>query len=279
MGILSLLRPQLWDRVATAPARLALLTAACIGFMLTLGCHSRVKGDRAVSSSPAVARLLDEAGQRRAAGDPAGARAALEEALRIAPDHPKALAALGRLQLLDFSDPDGALATYRRAVKVAPGDAEAHYGLGQQLHFRGEIDAARAEFQEALRLRTGWSHAAAWLGTTELEALPADVPSAIGHLEAAVAKDPRYAFARYQLGRAYGRAGRWKDAAASLQAAVELKPGYREAHYALGQALLRLSQPEAARQALARFQALDVARRERRSRNVRRRAGADEAMP
>lgn len=250
-----------------------------LGLLLTAGCRS----DRSVSQTketpPSVARLLDEAGQRRAAGDAAGARAALEEALRIAPDHPKALVALGRLQLVAFFDPDGALATYRRAVKVAPEDADARYGLGQQLHFRGEVEAARAEFREALRLRPGWSHAAAWLGTTEMEAPPGDIPAAIRHLEAAVAADEGYAFARYQLGRAYGRAGRWKEAVTSLQAAVELKPEYREAHYALGQALLRLRQPEAARQALARFQELDTARRETRSRNVRRRAGAEEAAP
>jgi tetratricopeptide (TPR) repeat protein len=217
-----------------------------------------------------------EARQRRAAGDVPGARGALEEALRLAPDDPKALVALGRMQLLDFSDPDGALATYRRAVAVAPRDADAHYGLGQQLHYHGELDAARAEFQTALRLRPGWSHAAAWLGATELEALPSDVPGAIRHLEAAVAGDEQYAFARYELGRAYGRMGRWKEAAAALQAAVALNPGYREAQYALGQALQRLGQREAARQALARFRALDVARREQRSRNVRRRAGAIE---
>lgn len=198
----------------------------------------------------------------------------LEEALRSHPDDPRALVALGRLQFLDLSDPDTALATYRRAVAVAPADPDAHYGLGQLFHFRGQNDAARAEFREALRLGPGWSHALAWLGTTELEALPADVAAATRHLEAAVAADPRYAYARYQLGRAYSRAGRWQEAAVAFEAAVTLKPAYREAHYALGQALLRLGRREAARDALARFRALDIARREQRSRNVRRRAMA-----
>jgi eukaryotic-like serine/threonine-protein kinase len=253
--------------------------AAWVCLTLAPGCRSDERGGRPGSTPPAVARLLEEAGQRREAGDAVGARAALEEALRIAPDHPQALVALGRLQLVAFSDPDGALATYRRAVKVAPEDADAHYGLGQQLHFRGEVEGARAEFREALRLRPGWSHAAAWVGTTEMEASPGDVAAAIRHLEEAVAVDKGYAFARYQLGRAYGRARRWKEAAVSFRAAVELKPGYREAHYALGQALLRSGQPEAARQALARFRELDTARRETRSRNVRRRAGAAEAGP
>ena len=166
------------------------------------------------------------------------------------------------------------MSTCRRAVSVAPGDPEAHYALGQQLHFLGQISAARAEFQTALRLRPGWSHAAAWLGTTELEALPADVPAATRHLETAVAAEPRYAFAHYELGRAYGRAGRWPAAAAALQAAVALNPGYREAHYALGQALEHEVRREAARAALLRFYQLDVAHRERRSRDDRRRAGA-----
>jgi tetratricopeptide (TPR) repeat protein len=250
-----------------------LLAAALMALALMPGCQSGGGGAHR-PTPPEVARLVAEAGQRRAAGDVSGARAALEEALRLSPDDPKALEALGRMQLLDFSDPDGALASYRRAVAVAPMDADAHYGLGQQLHYQGDMDAARAEFREALRLRPGWSRAAAWLGTTELEALSSDVPAAIRHLEAAVAADGRYAFARYELGRAYGRAGRWQDAAAALQRAVALNPGYREAHYALGQALQHLGQTEAARSELARFRALDVARRAQRSRNVRRRAGA-----
>jgi tetratricopeptide (TPR) repeat protein len=250
------------------------MTAVSFAVPLLAGCQGARQASESAPAAPDVSRLVGEAAERREAGDVAGAQASLEEALRQRPNDPKALVALGRLQLLDLSDPDAALATYHRAVQVAPQDPDAHYGLGQQLHFHGEMPAARAEFAEALRLRPGWSHAAAWLGTTELESLPPDLPAGIRHLEAAVAADSRYAYARYELGRAYGRAGRWKEAAASLQAAVELKPEYREAQYALGQSLQHLGHREAARAALQRFHALDAARRERRSRNVRRRAGA-----
>jgi Flp pilus assembly protein TadD len=253
------------------------MIAAVLGAALTAGCQ----GSRSPAEPPhtpaAVTRLVNEAAQRRAAGDVAGARATLAEALRQRPDDPAALVALGRLQLLDLSDPDAALATYRRAVQVAPQDAEAHYGLGQQLHFQGDMSGARAEFQEALKLRPGWPHASAWLGTVELESLPPDLPAATRHLEGAAAADPRYAFARYELGRAYGRAERWKDAVTSLQAAVELKPDYREAQYALGQSLEHLGRLNEARAALQRFHALDAARRERRARDVRRHAGAVDA--
>ncbi len=253
---------------------LALIIAVCPGLFFLASCRSTNTAAQPAPTPPEVARLVEKAARDRAAGDTPGARAALEEALRLRPDDPRALVALGRLQLLDLSDPDAALATCRRAAAVAPTDPDAHYGLGQQLHFQGQIDAARAEFQEALRLRPGWSHAAAWLGTTELESLHADAPAATRHLEAAVAAEPRYAYARYQLGRAYSRAGRWKEAAAALEAAVALNPGYREAHYALGQALEHLGRREAARAALHRFYQLDVARRQRRSRDVRRHAGA-----
>lgn len=226
------------------------------------------------SSEEAAGRLVAQAAQLRAAGNARGAQAALAEALRRRPDDPKALEALGRLQLLDLSDPDAALASLRRAVAVAPADPEAHYGLGQQLHVRGDIAAARAEFAEALRLRAGWSHAAAWLGTTELESLPADLPSATRHLEAAVKADPQYAFAHYQLGRAYGRAGRWEEASRALQTCISLNPAYREAYYALGQALAHAGRREAARASLERFSQMDAARRARRSRDVRRHVGA-----
>jgi tetratricopeptide (TPR) repeat protein len=260
-------------RVSVVSSPLFLATDL-ITFFFLAGCHSNSRAAQLAPTPPEVARLVEVAARDRAAGDALKARAALTEALRLRPDDPKALVALGRLQLLDLSDPDAALATCRRAVAVAPADPEARYALGQQLHFQGQMEAAGAEFREALRLRPGWSHAAAWLGTTELEALHADVPAATRHLEAAVAADPRYAYARYQLGRAYGRAGRWKEAAASLEAAVTLNPGYREAHYALGQALEHLGRRDAARVALERFYRLDVVRRERRSRDVRRHAGA-----
>jgi tetratricopeptide (TPR) repeat protein len=250
------------------------MIVALLGSVLTAGCQGSRSPDESPHTPAAVTELVSEAAQRRAAGDVAGARATLEEALRQRPDDAAALVALGRLQLLDLSDPDAALATYRRAVKVAPQNADAHYGLGQQLHFHGDMPAARAEFQEALRLRPDWPHAAAWLGTTELESLPTDLPGAIRHLEGAAAADPQYAFARYELGRAFGRAERWKDAVTSLQAAVTLKPDYREAQYALGQSLEHLGRRDAARSALQRFHALDVARRQRRSRDVRRHAGA-----
>lgn len=250
------------------------VSAVLFALSLIAGCHGRRSSEQPLRGSAEVSRLVSEAAERRESGDVAGAQASLQEALRLQPDDPKALVALGRLQLLDLSDPDAALATYRRAVRAAPNDPDAHYGLGQQLHFQGNMPAAREEFAAALRLRPGWSRAAAWLGTTELESLPPDLPAAIRHLEAAVASDARYPYARYELGRAYGRAGRWKEAAASLQAAVDLKPEYREAEYALGQALLHLGQREAARAALQRFHQLDAARRERRSHNVRRRAGA-----
>ncbi len=211
-----------------------------LALTLLAGCRSHP-----ASPSPEVARLVTEAGQKRAMGDTEGAKAALDEALHLAPDDPRVLVALGRMQLLDFSDPDAALATYRHAARVAPSDPDARYGLGQQLHFQGQVEAARAQFREALRLRAGWSHAAAWLGATELEATPADVPAAIRHLEAAAA-DGHYAFARYQLGRAYG------------------------------QALRHAGRETDARRALKRFRELDIARREQRARNVRRRAGAEE---
>src|SRR5436190_17275547 len=102
-----------------------LIPVFCAGLILSTGCRRDGQAEPPAQTLPEVARLVGEAGERRAAGDVTGARASLEEALRLQPDDPKALVALGRLQLLDFSDPDAALATYRRAVRAAPNDPEA----------------------------------------------------------------------------------------------------------------------------------------------------------
>jgi tetratricopeptide (TPR) repeat protein len=54
--------------------------------------------------------------------------------------------------LMKEKKPAEAEAEYRRAVSLKPGDASAHWRLGRILERAGKRDAARASYQEALRL-------------------------------------------------------------------------------------------------------------------------------
>jgi tetratricopeptide (TPR) repeat protein len=99
-------------------------------------------------------RLADVQAERL--GDPDGARATLERALALVPDHPTALAALARL-IEGERDPRAfAEARLREAEALEDIDAkvEALMDAGGTLRDRcGDIEAARAAFEAVLRVR------------------------------------------------------------------------------------------------------------------------------
>jgi tetratricopeptide (TPR) repeat protein len=99
-------------------------------------------------------RLADVQAERL--GDPAGARATLERALALVPDHPTALAALARL-IEGERDPRAfAEARLREAEALVDVDAkvEALMDAGVTLRDRcDDIEAARAAFEAVLRVR------------------------------------------------------------------------------------------------------------------------------
>jgi Flp pilus assembly protein TadD/DNA-binding CsgD family transcriptional regulator len=75
----------------------------------------------------------------------------LEQALRIKPDYPDALAELGQCRLLE-RDYAKAENLFRRALELDPESAEAHIHLGAALHQRGERAGAEAAFRRAAAL-------------------------------------------------------------------------------------------------------------------------------
>jgi tetratricopeptide (TPR) repeat protein len=79
--------------------------------------------------------------------DDAAARAAIDAALALNPDHPSALNLLGQ-QLRRNGDFSGAEAAYLKAVTVSPGYALAHYNLGvlYELYLQ-RLDAALEHFE------------------------------------------------------------------------------------------------------------------------------------
>ena len=109
----------------------------------------------------------------------------------------------------------------------APNAAEIHNTLGNALRQKGDIQAARAEFQEAARLnqiRTN-KQAATFATNTGLAQLKeGNVDAAVERFQAAVKLDPTNAQTYYNLARALQQKGETEAARAAYQKAKELKP-------------------------------------------------------
>jgi predicted CXXCH cytochrome family protein len=101
--------------------------------------------------------LVELAGLRRAAGDPVGARAAFERALRR--DDTSIVAALNFADFLRGDGDDAAAETLlRRACAVYPESADAHFALGMLLVRREQVAAGVRELGRANELAPTNSH-------------------------------------------------------------------------------------------------------------------------
>ncbi len=83
------------------------------------------------------------------------------------------------VDLHDKGDLDGAIAEYRAAIQLKPGFSKAHFNLGVALYGKGELDAAIVEFRAAIHLEPKFADAHTSL---------ADSLSDKGDMEAAIAE-------------------------------------------------------------------------------------------
>ena len=114
--------------------------------------------DCAVKAPEIPAAHLNLAVARKAAGDLAGARAAVTRALELAPGWPEALYILGNLCMAAGQPPEAADA-YRRALAARPDWPQAWDGLGTALREGGDLQGALGAHREATALAPSWSAA------------------------------------------------------------------------------------------------------------------------
>lgn len=145
--------------------------------------------DRALALSPRDHALLGDAARlRHRHGDLDGAMRDTRAALELAPNDPGTLARYATL-LVPERRFDEALAAAAASVRAAPAGVAGHSALGWVLLARGapgDLDAARASFQEALRIAP--ANESAMIGMDSLRGtiraaaerppLPADEPAA-----------------------------------------------------------------------------------------------------
>jgi Flp pilus assembly protein TadD len=161
---------------------------------------------------------------------------------------------------LDYDDQQFAKAveSLRRAVQLDPTLAKAHDTLGLCYEALGRFDEAELSWREAIRLESGKPTRSPWpslnLGVMLARLDRADAAEA--RFREAIASDPRFGPAHYQLGLALEKKGRTADALAALEEAARLDPASAEAQYALARVYRRAGDSAKADGALRRFEEL-----------------------
>jgi tetratricopeptide (TPR) repeat protein len=116
-------------------------------------------------------------------------------------------------------DLDTARARFEEAANLKPDSVDVRYGLATICFMKGDTDAARKHFEEVLALDP--SHAGAAINLGAIANTLGDYDEAIKQLRRGISLDPKRSEAYYNLGIAYRKLGRNELA---IQA-------YREAHH------------------------------------------------
>ncbi len=179
--------------------------------------------------SAAAARLvLIAALERRSRQD--DAIAAMREGLRVDPKNAAFHGGLG--VLLAPHDREEAIDELTEAVHLQPGNPVYYSTLGMiLLPGLGQIDAAIAAFQDAVRLSPGLAQARQGLADAEAAKKQAQDNAAL--LRGGAAKDPGNGALQYNLGVAEARAGDSAAAITALEKCLQLNPGFAQAHAGL----------------------------------------------
>jgi tetratricopeptide (TPR) repeat protein len=133
---------------------------------------------------------------------------------------------------------------YRTIVAGNPDAFMAQNNLGIELQHEGNLDAAIAHFESALRIRAGYVEAHTNLGLALVDA--GRLEESIGHYQAAIRIEPQNAVVHNDLGVALAKLGRLPEAIQEYEEAARLNPSYLDPALNLGFAYFRTRQIPAA---------------------------------
>lgn len=224
---------------------------------------ARFRDAVAATTSQRTSSDLDERARLAAAdamvasGNPAAARQALRETLRVLPNSRRAHWKLGTL-LQALGDWRGAAEAFEAAAPGAVvGAGSLLATIGQLRHNELDLDAALAAYIRRAALRPNDS--AAHYELADIYRARDDLDAALVEALAAALLDPNSTGPFVMIGQLDTAAGRDEDALRMLRRAVTLAPAHAEARYALSRALLRAGKDDEARRELAVFQQLQSA--------------------
>jgi tetratricopeptide (TPR) repeat protein len=189
------------------------------------------------------------------AGDPSGARAALNEAIKAFPNSGTAHWKLGRLQEA-LGDEAAALKSFKTAASLPSlgGAANISARIGRIQHNQLDLDGAVTAYEHRVDLTP--NDPAAHLDLGDVYRAQDRLDHALAEYLIAAALDPGSIRALATAAQIHVAAGRDDAAVTLLRRAVALDSSHLEARYALGRALLRLGLMEEGRRELQVFEQL-----------------------
>jgi tetratricopeptide (TPR) repeat protein len=101
-------------------------------------------------------------------------------------------------QHLDRNEFDEAIAAYTEIIRQGPGDGDAYYNRGDAYYGKGDMDRAAADWNEAIRLNSGY---AARLSQNPASEAAARAQEAAESMDKALQSTPNYARAQEALSR------------------------------------------------------------------------------
>jgi tetratricopeptide (TPR) repeat protein len=140
------------------------------------------------------------------------------------------------------------------AILDDPTSAEAFYGLGSVYLKQERLREARASFEKAVKLESGYPDTLpnAWNNLGLLATREGNIDTAIDCFREALRVSPDHFVALENLGNAYRQSRRWDDALKTLQRAVVIRPRDPEANYSLGMVFAQTDDTEHAFEYLQR---------------------------
>jgi tetratricopeptide (TPR) repeat protein len=159
---------------------------------------------------------------------------------------------------LEHKQAGRAATEFEVAVGLQPDSAAAHYNLGAALRLWGDPQGAEKALREALRLQPQLPEAHFVLGLVFGDRVGYE-SMGLAEFEAAVAQNPSYADAHFNIGIIRWKNGEVDAAIESFRKAASGRPDQPQYHFRLGQALVREGDMEHAVAELKRAVQLDAA--------------------
>ncbi len=181
-----------------------------------------------------LSETLSIGARHRQAGQLAEAQRVYRDALRLDPQNPDALHALGSMAL-EAGQVEQALQLIGEAARREPSQAVFHANLAEAYRLSGDLARAVACNQTALRLQPQLAFAHFNLGGLYFQT--GDLPAAEQCYRQVVEALPGHAQGQLQLARVLYNRGKFADAEAGFRQAVHLAPSDAQAHLGLGLAL------------------------------------------
>ena len=147
------------------------------------------------------------------------------------------------------------------ALRIDPRLPEAHYYAGLVYLHQNDFEAGAREFRAEIAIRPDDAHSMYHLGFALLS--QGLVSESVGFLRQAVKAMPEYEMAYFQLGRALLQQEDTTGAIENLEAAKKLSPDHDAVYFQLSQAYRRAGRAQEAAQALAAYQKLIEANRQK----------------